>query len=121
LVAGDTFRLFSQAVTNGNLMTITGPAGVNFTNNLAVDGSISVLPPAFATNPTNITFSLVGNQLTIGWPADHQGWFLQTQTNSRTLGLSNNWLDVAGSQTSTQAVVTVNPADPTVFYRLRIP
>lgn len=121
LVAGDTFYLFNQGVTNGNLMTITGPAGVNFTNNLAVDGSISVLAPPVATNPTNITFSASGGSLTLSWPADHQGWFLQTQTNLQSVGLSTNWFDVTGSSATNQAVITVSPGDPTVFFRLRNP
>jgi len=120
LVAGDTFYLFNQGVTNGNLMTITGPAGVTFTNNLALDGSISVLP-SIATNPTNITFSASGGSMTLSWPAGHQGWFLQTQTNLPSVGLSTNWFDVTGSSSTNQVVIPVSSNDPTVFFRLRSP
>ena len=41
LAVGDKFTLFSQPVVNGAALTVTG-AGANWTNNLAVDGSISV-------------------------------------------------------------------------------
>jgi hypothetical protein len=119
LVAGDTFYLFSQAVTNGNLMTITGPAGVVFTNNLAVNGSISVVPSE-ATNPTNITATVSGNQLTLSWPADHTGWYLQSQTNTLGNGLGTNWVDVAGSSATNKVIIQVNPANAAVFYRMSL-
>jgi hypothetical protein len=71
------------------------------------------------TTPTNIVSSVSGNQLTLSWPASHIGWNLQTQTNSRSVGLSNAWFDVSGSTTTNQMTFTVSPANPTVFYRLR--
>jgi autotransporter-associated beta strand protein len=53
LAVGDTFTLVSSPVTNGQLLTVVG-AGVIWTNNLAVDGSITVL----ATNlPTPVFHS----------------------------------------------------------------
>ncbi len=119
LVTGDTFFLFSQAVTNGNLIAITAPANVTFTNNLAVNGSISVLS-AEATNPTNITAVVSGGQLTLSWPADHTGWFLQSQTNSLAAGLKTNWVDVAGSSATNQVIFTINPTNGAVFYRMSL-
>jgi autotransporter-associated beta strand protein len=120
LVVGDRFQIFSQPVTNGSNITIVAPAGVAFTNNLDLDGSISVVP-SMATNPTNITYHLSGGQLTMTWPGDHLGWILQSQTNQLNIGLSTNWYDVAGSSAATQAVITVDATKPTVFYRLRKP
>jgi hypothetical protein len=74
-----------------------------------------------ATNPTNITFVISGNTLTLTWPADHLGWILQSQTNGSSVGLATNWVNIAGSGSSTQAVVNINPANPAVFFRLRSP
>ncbi len=71
--------------------------------------------------PTNITARVSGNLLTLSWPASHLGWFLQSQTNSLSAGLRTNWVIVAGSETSTQAVITINRANPSVFFRLRSP
>jgi len=71
------------------------------------------------TTPTNIVSSISGNQLTLSWPASHIGWSLQTQTNSRSVGLNSTWFEVSGSTATNQMTFTVNPANPTVFYRLR--
>jgi autotransporter-associated beta strand protein len=121
LVGGERFQLFTQPVTNGNLVTIVPPTGVTFTNNLAVDGSITALSP-MATNPTNITYSFKAGQLTLSWPGDHQGWLLQSQTNNVGSGLTmTNWHDVIGTDASTNAVITVDSSHGSVFFRLRKP
>jgi autotransporter-associated beta strand protein len=126
LIVGDKFTLFSQPVANGAAMNITG-SGMIWTNKLAVDGSIQALSvaPTTANYPTNVTFHFSnGNTLTIGWPATHLGWILQQQTNSLNVGLkapTNAWFDVAGTSSGTNATITVNPANPTVFFRLRHP
>jgi len=120
LSAGDKFTLFSQPVTGGAGFTVTG-AGATWQNDLATDGSITALTVAPPAGPTNITYTLTGNQLTLNWPASHTGWILQAQTNSRAIGITTNWVDVAGSGATNQAVLTVNPAEPTVFFRLRSP
>jgi autotransporter-associated beta strand protein len=119
LAAGDTFTLFSAGTHNANFTSIVGSPGsglgYTFTN-----GVLSVVA-TMATNPTNITFSVSGNTLTLSWPADHQGWILQSQTNSLSTGLSTNWVDVTGSAAITSTNITINPAEPTAFYRLRTP
>ncbi len=125
LVIGDSFTLFSGAVSNGVALTVTG-GGMNWTNKLAVDGSIQALSVAstIANYPTNLTFHLSGNTLTIGWPATHLGWILQTQTNALTAGLTtptNTWHDLSGSAAVTQTNLGINPANPAVFFRLRHP
>jgi autotransporter-associated beta strand protein len=120
LAGGDKFFLFSQAVTNGNLIAITAPTGVTLTNNLAVDGSISVVPTV-ATNPTNLTATVVGNQLILSWPADHTGWSLQAQTNSLATGLSTNWVTIPGSGASNSLTNTIDNTNGSVFYRMIYP
>jgi len=74
-----------------------------------------------STVRTNITSSVSGSTLTLSWPQSHIGWTLQTQTNNLGVGLSNNWLDVPGSSTTNQVQTTISPANPTVFFRLRLP
>ena len=124
LAVGDKFTLFSKPVGNGNTLSIAG-GGATWNNKLAIDGSIQVLTvtPPTASYPTNVTFSLSGSTLTIGWPATHLGWILQQQTNKVSVGLSptNTWYDVSGTSSGTNASMTINPANPTVFFRLRHP
>ena len=118
-----------QVVSSFDVGTITG-IGVNvgntaFTvdeirraNNYAdVVGGTVITPaqPALSISP------VAGNQFTLSWPAGNLGWFLQTQTNSLNAGLSTNWVDVPGSETSAQSVITIDPANPTLFFRLRSP
>ena len=86
-----------------------------------ITGTGSLLVQPIASNPTNILFSVSGNTLSLSWPADHLGWILQSQTNSLSTGLGTNWVDVAGSASVTSTNMTVNPALPATFYRLRKP
>jgi hypothetical protein len=55
------------------------------------------------------------------WPADRTGWRLQVQTNALNLGLTANWFDVPDATATNQMTLPVNPANPTVFYRLVYP
>ncbi len=121
LVIGDSFQLFSQPVTNGDLVTISSrPApGLMYSNYLAVDGSVKVAAST-ALWSTNLNFSVVGNALTLSWPADHIGWTLQVQTNTLAVGLATNWFDVPNSTTVGTNVVTINTSAPTVFYRMML-
>lgn len=119
LQAGDTFALFNKAVTGGNTLTITGGgSSVSWTNKLAVDGTIAVLS-VIPTTPTNITYSVSGNSLTLNWPANYQGWLLQS--NSVGLTSSSSWFTVPNSGNASQFVVPIDPAKPSVFYRLTLP
>jgi hypothetical protein len=56
------------------------------------------------------------------WPAG-QGWVLVGQTNTLALGLNTNaaaWHPVPGGVDGSNSI-TITPANPTVFYRLRNP
>jgi autotransporter-associated beta strand protein len=87
-----------------------------------IAGSGFLLVQPVATYPTNIVFSVSGNTLSLSWPATHLGWILQSQTNLLSTGLRPaNWTDVPGSGSVTQSTITMNPANPTVFFRLRSP
>ena len=74
-----------------------------------------------ATNPTNITSSVVGSTLHLAWPADHTGWTLEAQTNTLSVGLSTNWVRIPGSSASNQLSVPIVPGNGSVFYRLVYP
>ena len=122
LATGDHFTLFSTAASSGGFTNIVGSPGAglaySFTN-----GVLSVVA-GVASNPTNITYSVSGGTLSLSWPADHLGWILQAQTNALTVGLisaSNAWYDVTGSAAVTSTSIVIDPAKPTVFYRLRHP
>ena len=122
LIVGDKFTLFNKALTGGGSLVVTGglSAGVAWSNSLAVDGSIQVVQ-SFATYSTNITATVTGSTLTIAWPSTHLGWNLQCQTNSLGTGLTSNWVTIPGSSGVITTNITINPANPTVFYRLSMP
>jgi hypothetical protein len=96
--------LFTNALTASQVQTMYGL--------LAVTSSVNL-------NPTNIVVSLSGGQLVLSWPADHTGWRLQMQTNSLGVGLSTNWVSVAGTGATNQ--VSVSTTNASVFYRLVYP
>ncbi|HXC36394.1 MAG TPA: hypothetical protein VNV43_11000, partial [Candidatus Acidoferrales bacterium] len=75
------------------------------------------------TNPPPISVSTVNNQLSLTWPSKYVGYyFLQVQTNSIHIGISNNWVPYGGSIAATLNAggVTnlISPANGCVFYRL---
>jgi autotransporter-associated beta strand protein len=120
LINGDTFKLFSAGSYNNAFSNIAFPAlsgNLFWTNKLAVDGTIAVISPVNIT-PTNLTFSVSDGNLNLSWPADHIGWSLQVQTNSLSVGLSTNWVTLAGYETTNSAAFPISPLNPVVFYRL---
>ena len=119
LAVGDTFTLFSQAVSNGAAITITG-AGSTWANNLAVDGSVTALtvPVTVNTNPPVMHVSVSGNTLSLAWPTN-LGWTLQT--NSVGLNSPGSWFPVSGSSSLTNLNIIINPAKPAVFFRMVYP
>jgi autotransporter-associated beta strand protein len=119
LVVGDKFKVFNKLVTGAGAMTITG-GGMNWANNLAVDGSITAtsVNSGPATNPTNIVFAVGGGNLSLSWPGDHLGWYLQMQTNNLTN--TATWFDVAGSSTVTNVVIPFNQSLHAVFFRMSL-
>ncbi len=123
LVVGDKFTLFSKPVAGGAALTVTG-AGATWTNNLAVDGSISALTVTLgiATNAISMTNSYSGGNLHLSWPTDHIGWHLEAQTNTLATGLRNtNWFPWPNSSTTNSVSIPVNSTNPSVFFRLVSP
>jgi autotransporter-associated beta strand protein len=125
-VAVNISNIVAGGITNISLPVL--PAGEFWITNLAVNGSMAVANTnsALNVNPPNVQVSVGsagGNQtLTLGWP-NNLGWILQAQTNNSNTGLtpSSNWVDVPGSALITNTVITVDPTQPAVFYRMRNP
>jgi hypothetical protein len=53
------------------------------------------------------------------WAPDHLGW--QLYTNSVSLTATGSWFPVPGSAAVTNESITINPAQPNVFFQLRYP
>jgi autotransporter-associated beta strand protein len=117
VAVGDVFKIFSSSLSGGSALSVTG-AGMNWTNKLGIDGTVAALSAAstIATNPTNISFSLSGNNLTLTWPGDHLGWTLLT--NASGLTNANGWFPYPNSTAVTNVTVIVSPSSPTVFFRM---
>lgn len=114
--ANEKFVLFSGtgATNTGNFASIAGSPGPNlaftFTN-----GVLSVVSVASA--PPQLSFTQTGSTLNFSWT--DATYKLQSQTNSLATGLApNGWSDYPGGGTSPVNGVTVDPKQPTVFFRL---
>ena len=125
LETGAKFQLFNHPVS---FATVVLPAltGTNlWVNNLAVDGSITlVAPPLVNTAPTNVIASFSNGALSLSWPLDHVGWRLLSQTNNLANGVSSNtndWTTVTGSAATNTVIITVDPTKPGGYYRLVYP
>lgn len=119
---GDTFTIFSASFTGGNFSSIvnaTGQSGIGFTFTPST-GVLTVVVGIPTSQPT-LTNSVSGSTLSLTWPASHIGWILQSQTNALNVGISGTWTDVPGSAAVSSTNITINPANPTVFFRLRYP
>ena len=115
LVVGDRFTLFNRPVA-GAAVTIVSP-GFTVTNNLAVDGSVTVTSVALP-GTGQLAAAILGGQLNMSWPAAWAGLHLQCQTNSLTTGLSNNWVTIFGTDAGNSYLTPVNRLNASVFYRL---
>jgi fibronectin-binding autotransporter adhesin len=75
--------------------------------------------PALPTTPTNITYSVSGNVLTLTWPGSYLGWY--AQSNAQSVTSPSSWFDIPGSQSATNLTITINPGRSNVFYRMHLP
>ncbi len=106
-----TLSVPASSLSGGQLsLTVTNAYGTNVT--------LITLVSSINTNPTNIVWSVTNGNLYLSWPTDHTGWTLQAQTNSLSVGLSTNWVNVAASTSTNQVEVPMNLTNGSVFYRL---
>ena len=97
------------------MVRVTAQDGTTINNYTA---NVKLLPSQ--TIPV-LTNSYNGSTLAFSWAADHVGYRLQAQTNALSVGLGINWFAVPSSDLTNAVTVPVNPANPTVFYRLVYP
>jgi Glycosyl hydrolase family 79 C-terminal beta domain len=92
----------------------------------ATNGQLTVLVPPISAillnpvvPPVNIGFHATGNQLNLSWPSNYTGWTLQS--NSANLTQTAGWFNVPGSNSTNGLLVTIVPAQSSVYYRLASP
>ncbi|HEY1787679.1 MAG TPA: hypothetical protein VGJ73_05960 [Verrucomicrobiae bacterium] len=97
---------------NGNVLelAVTNAYGTNIS---------LVKLSVISTNTAPILPVMNNGSIALTWPIDHMGWQLQAQTNSVSVGISNNWVNVAGTTATNVYVVPINLTNGTVFYRLK--
>jgi len=118
LTAGAQFKLFTASGNAGNFASIVDASGATWSFSPATGiATVLTVPVTVNTNSTNIISTISGNTLTLQWPADHIGWFLQS--NSVSLADTNFWFNVPGSDTTNLVNIILNPAQPNVFYRMK--
>ncbi len=105
----------TQPITN-TTVTILSP-GFTVTNNLNVDGSVSIATVA-APGTEKITATTSGGQIHLSWPAAFTGLNLQVQTNAPGKGLSDNWVTIPGSDSLNSYSASISTNYGSVFYRL---
>jgi autotransporter-associated beta strand protein len=124
LAGGDAVKLFNATTYSSAFAAIVPPlpgTGLLWnTSTFAADGTLRVVS-AVKPTPTNMVNVISGNSLSLSWPADHIGWRLQSQTNTLTVGLGTNWVDVTGANLTNQVTVPINPANGSVFFRMVYP
>ncbi len=86
LAPGDTFKLFNKPLANGGAMSIVSSGGEIWTNKLAVDGTIAVLP-ATSAPPAPLALaatSVTSNSFTANWNSSSgaTGYRLDVATNN---------------------------------------
>jgi hypothetical protein len=126
LQPGDTFQLFNAPGYGGSFGVTNLPplgAGLAWSNSLAVNGSIAVVPTV-SLMPTNILVGVSGTTLLLSWPPDHAGWRLLMQTSNPELGLSaatNDWITVPNSELTNQLALPMDTSLPGEYFRLAFP
>jgi len=115
-------------ITSQTLSLASQPAidltNASFTCTLPAVSVVTFIGQAIATNSTNLTGTLIGNNLILSWPADHTGWTLLTQTNNLNQGVSaniNDWVRLPNSATTNQVVIPISSTQSAGYFRLVYP
>jgi hypothetical protein len=118
----NSFKLFTASSYSGSFALTNLPAlgaGLGWSWNPA-NGTLSVVQ-AVNTNAATVNFqaSAASGALQFSWAPDHLGW--QLYTNAVGLTATSSWFPVPGSAAVTNETITINPANPNVFFQLRYP
>jgi autotransporter-associated beta strand protein len=137
LATNSTVTIASGAVLQLDVATVTNVVAGLVTNGVAAgdglyssanssgfitgSGYLKVVAPVVGPGgPAPINASYSGGVLTLTWPSG-VNWRLESQTNNLSTGLSpTGWGTVSGVSDGS-ANITVDPAAPSVFYRLVYP
>jgi hypothetical protein len=114
-----TFLTFTNSgLLNGTMyyfvVTATNAAGESANSIEAGAHPVSLISPV-------LSYDIAGNSIIFSWPSDHLGWQLQAQTNAFGYGLGTNWVTVSFSESSNQYVISTDPTDGSIFFRLTSP
>jgi hypothetical protein len=128
LVVGDTFTLFSEPVVGGGALTVTGGGATQWSNNLAVNGSISVLsltpPPPPPPPSINAASASGGNLIFSGTNGTAGGPYYVLATTNIALPISA-WAVVSTNSFGPGGVFSVtnpiNGGTPSQYFILEIP
>ena len=114
-----TLTNFGVGSTNVIKVLVTAQDGV--TTNLYTVNLTELPAIIINTNPATAYFTATsaGSTLSFNWAPDHKGW--QLYTNAVSLTATNQWFPLTGSGTMTNESITINPAQPNVFFQLRYP
>lgn len=118
-LAAGTYYLSLEGVGSGDPMT-TGYSSYGSCGNYTLTVKLPD-PPAVATTPAALTWSVSNGVLEISWPSDHTGWRLEAQTNPPGTGVGSSWQNVAGATTTNRVFIPYEPAAGSVFFRLVYP
>jgi autotransporter-associated beta strand protein len=115
LTLGDGFKLFGASNYSGAFTSLQLPPlgeGLTWSNRLALDGTLAVtlaMPPMLSWQSTS------SNALAFSWPDYYAGFRLQMQTNSASLGLGTNWVNIPGATNGAAVVPMTNSVGTTFF------
>ena len=119
-MSGDSYKFFSASNYSGAFASTSFPslpAGLSWVDHLLTSGLIAVT--GTVTGSPTLTLSKNGNVLTLSWNSTaFPGYSVQAQTNGA--GIHSNW-NPTGSGTVSPYTITINPANPPVFFRLSNP
>jgi hypothetical protein len=122
LGVGDQWTLFAAAAATGQFDGISpgepGPGlawAFDYTN-----GILSVVTTGPITNPPPVlTNRIAAGHYEFSWSSDYLGFTLQSQTNALSVGLDPvDWRDIPGTESTTTHTQAIDPAIPSVFFRL---
>ena len=134
-----SYNVKQATVSGGAYTTSTNVTDLIYTNTGLINGTLyyfvvsavnsfgestssaQVSARPVSTASPQITFGNNGGQIFVGWPADHTGWRLQTQTNSIDEGLGTNWVNMSGSDVTNQIFIPIDTVNGSAFFRLVSP